>query len=265
MNRIYILTSLMFLQVSVLLGNDDLLKSIDLYRIPLNDKSFVVFVEVKSLSSDGRAKEEEDKAQVFLDNTNQATVFLLSNKSKRQKVLLLNDAVWFHSPNLQKPVRITAQQRVMGNVSFGDIGKMRLYGDYIVEKIEKDIILPKGKAFEKDKTGYNKLILLHLKAKTASAPYPSIRLWIDEVDNKPFIAEYLLKSGKAIKYAWFDLPEQYQNTDKKEEEEEVNLFFIQKITILDAILLNKIDEMKIVKVTPKEISKSIFGINTFYK
>ena len=57
-------------------------------------------------------------------------VRFLSVRSKGQSLLMRGDDMWFFLPAVARPVRITPIQRLLGNVSNGDLARLRYALDY---------------------------------------------------------------------------------------------------------------------------------------
>ncbi len=67
---------------------------------------------------------------VFQREDRRSLVLMRSPAEKGQKLLMLGDDYWLILPKSQRPVRITATQRLLGEASVGDIATMRWAGDY---------------------------------------------------------------------------------------------------------------------------------------
>jgi outer membrane lipoprotein-sorting protein len=164
----------------------DLLERSDAFRATFD--SFAVRVKLTN-HDDGRAVEEaEFDVSVKGDNS---LVRFLSIRSKGQSLLMRGDDMWLFLPSVARPVRITPIQRLMGNVSNGDLARLRYAADYTAA-IEKEEVAD-GEA----------CTVLELKARRKAATYQRVRYFVRTLDARPVKAEYFLTSGKVVKRATF--------------------------------------------------------------
>lgn len=147
-------------------------------------------VEVKLTNYDGERLVEEADFEVSVKGDNSLVRFL-SVRSKGQSLLMRGDDMWLFLPAVARPVRITPIQRLLGNVSNGDLARLRYAIDY-------DATI----AGEQEEAGVT-CIVLDLKAKRRGATYQRVRYLVQKSDARPVRAEYFLTSGKAIKTARF--------------------------------------------------------------
>jgi len=80
--------------------------------------------------------------------------------------------LWVFLPDISKPLRISLQQRLLGDVSNGDLARANFVGDYMpsIEEVRQ--------AF----------YVLLLKAKSEDVTYGSIKLWVDKKSFRPLKA-----------------------------------------------------------------------------
>jgi len=137
----------------------------------------------------GRVLEAAD-FEVSIKGENSLVRFL-ALKSKGQSLLMRGDDMWFFLPAVARPVRITPIQRLLGNVSNGDLARLRYGMDYDAS-IEGDA----------DADGVA-CTVLDLRARRKGATYQRVRYFVRKTDARPMRAEYFLTSGKPIKTATF--------------------------------------------------------------
>ena len=89
--------------------------------------SGVVSVKLTNFEADRVVEEAGFEVSVKGDNS---LVKFLSLKSKGQSLLMRGDDMWFFLPAVARPVRITPIQRLLGNVSNGDLARLRYGVDY---------------------------------------------------------------------------------------------------------------------------------------
>jgi outer membrane lipoprotein-sorting protein len=164
----------------------DLLERADEFRATFD--AFVVRVKLTNTDRGRVVDEAEFEVSIKDDNS---LVRFLSVRSKGQSMLMRGDDMWLFLPAVARPVRITPIQRLMGNVSNGDLARLRyatdydatLDGDAVVDGQECDV--------------------LDLRARRKAATYQRVRYFVRKSDARPIRADYFLTSGKPVKRAAF--------------------------------------------------------------
>lgn len=110
---------------------------------------------------------------------------------KGQVLLMVGQNLWIYLPKVNQPLRISPQQRLIGQVSYGDVARVVYDYDYIVQSESTEKI---------DNMG---LIKLELKAKNQEATYGQIILWIESGTYKPYKSQLYAFSGKLLKTAYY--------------------------------------------------------------
>jgi outer membrane lipoprotein-sorting protein len=147
-------------------------------------------IDVKLTNYDVDRVVEEAGFEVSVKGENSLVRFL-SVRSKGQSLLMRGDDMWLFLPEVARPVRITPIQRLLGNVSNGDLARLRYAIDYDAT-IDGD-----------EEAGGITCTVLELRAKRKGATYQRVRYLVRKDDARPVRAEYFLTSGKAIKTATF--------------------------------------------------------------
>jgi outer membrane lipoprotein-sorting protein len=150
--------------------------------------SFVTRVRITN--SEGERQEVED-FEVSIKGDNSFVRFL-SSRGKGQALLMRGDDMWFLLPSVARPVRITPIQRLLGNVSNGDIARQRYAVDYDATRSADETVDGEVCA------------VLELRARRKGATYARIRYSVRPADGRPVRAEFFLTSGKATKTATFE-------------------------------------------------------------
>lgn len=193
----------------------DLLARVDAYRLPREDVR--VMVDVLEVDARSGALVEGHAYRVFLNDASESVVEMLSPAERGRRVLMTDEAVWLHIPTTARPIRITPLQRLLGQASTGDVGRLRWEGAYrvaAVEDVPDGLVRPPldlaGQVIEArfPPLDGRPLRLLRLEAVTATATYPRLAVWVGAVDLAPVRADYFLTSGKRLKTGWFTQPEE---------------------------------------------------------
>lgn len=121
------------------------------------------------------------------------------NEPRRdQGKLLLKDGpdLWFYDPSGKASIRISPQQRLLGQASNGDIVTTNLQVDYQATLLAEQQI--------KDAEGQLRdCVVLQLDARRPDVTYARIELWLDANNGQSIKSEHFAQSGAKLKTAWF--------------------------------------------------------------
>jgi hypothetical protein len=112
--------------------------------------------------------------------------------------LLLKDGadLWFYDPAGKASIRISAQQRLLGQASNGDVVTTDLIRDYSATI--------KGSTTLQDAEGNNRSVVqLDMQARHPDVTYASMQLWVDPANGQSIKASLFAQSGSLLKTAWF--------------------------------------------------------------
>ena len=113
------------------------------------------------------------------------------------KVMLKNGSdLWFYDPGTKATVRISPQQRLMGQASNGDVVTVNFARDYKAS-ISAEETIQDGE--RKSRRAFK----LQLLAATPDATYGSIELWLDARNHAPLRARFFAESGRLLKTAYY--------------------------------------------------------------
>lgn len=200
-----------------------ILAGADAYR-NFRDRSFTFDLVLRS-QSPGK-DEKVFGLEVEIKDSHTSLVKYVEPVSERGKAMLMaGNNLWFQAPHNRKPIRITPQQRLLGEASNGDVASTDFSGDYEPELVGSESV---------DGTDCHKL---KLTAKDGSpAAYKSLLLWVRKDDLAPVKAEFFAPSGKPLKTAWYKRYEPVAAADDKlqlTEIEIVNALNEQQRTVME--------------------------------
>ncbi len=113
------------------------------------------------------------------------------------KLILFNGKdMWFYDPASQASIRLSPQQRLLGQASNGDVVTVNFAKDYRAESAVE----------EETQDGERKprrCYKLGLTASTPDATYHRIEMWVDVADSRPVKARFYTESGKLLKTAYY--------------------------------------------------------------
>ena len=113
------------------------------------------------------------------------------------KMVLLNGTnMWFYDPSSKASVRISPQQRLMGQASDGDVVTANLSKDYTSKLLGAESIQD---ADRQARDCWH----LDLAAATPEAIYSRVELWVEKGTNRPVKGKYYSDSGRLLKIAYF--------------------------------------------------------------
>jgi hypothetical protein len=126
---------------------------------------------------------------LYLGNDDEQLVVFRDKKNKGRKFLMRGDQAWLIVPGSKNPIAVTANQRMLGAMSFADIARVRLASDYT--GILQPGMQPCGVPAQPCR-------VVEVSATSRSAPYAAGSLWIDG-EGLLRKAVYSLASGKPAK------------------------------------------------------------------
>lgn len=113
------------------------------------------------------------------------------------KLVLLNgSSMWFYDPASKASVRISAQQRLIGQASDGDVLTVNLAHDYTPKLLGEESIT------DADKQPRNAWHL-ELGAATPDAAYTRLETWIEKETFRPIKSKFYSDSGRLLKVAYY--------------------------------------------------------------
>ena len=113
------------------------------------------------------------------------------------KVMLKNGSdLWFYDPGTKSAVRISPQQRLMGQAANGDVLTVNFARDYSAAVAAEETISDGEKR-------QRKAVKLMLTASSPDATYGAIELWLDSASQAPLKARFFAESGRLLKTAYY--------------------------------------------------------------
>lgn len=165
-----------------------LLRKADAYRLQESAARVETLVELYR----GDALDKERRYTVYLKPGRRSLVLMKSPAEAGQKVLMLADQFWLLMPDTQRPLRITATQKLLGEASTGDIANMTWSDDY------------DGKVVDEVEIKGRRCLHLDLAAARPGVTYARIELYLDKASKLPIKADLYVNSGKRAKEAWYE-------------------------------------------------------------
>ncbi|GAA5783861.1 outer membrane lipoprotein-sorting protein [Chitiniphilus shinanonensis] len=113
------------------------------------------------------------------------------------KLMLKNgNDLWFYDPASKGTVRISPQQRLLGQAANGDVVTVNLAGDYNATLAGEEDITDGDR---QPRHAWK----LDLKARAPDVTYHRIEMWIDTANNRPVKSRFYAESGSLLKTAYY--------------------------------------------------------------
>jgi outer membrane lipoprotein-sorting protein len=146
------------------------------------------------------------------------------------KLVLLNGStMWFYDPASKASIRISPQQRLMGQAANGDVVTVNLALDYKPKLVGDEKLQD---ADRKERSVWH----LELAAATDEAMYGRIEFWIEKDSHRPIKAKFYADSGRLLKIAYYRKYEQQLGAARAGETiiiDAVDANLVTKITYTD--------------------------------
>lgn len=178
-SKFFILLSVLFLSTHSLQAATELEKSDRFRRLGPSHE-----MTVKITVSDSK---DLSVYTVLNDDESSLAIQSKPERSADRKLLMKEEDLWLFTPQTSRAIKIGMDQRLVGDVSYGDILRTRFREDYTSKKISQD----------------NQEIVLELIKSSKSAAYHKIIYHLSAKTLKPIKALFYAPSGKLLKTADF--------------------------------------------------------------
>jgi len=113
------------------------------------------------------------------------------------KMVLMNGSnMWFYDPSSKDSVRISPQQRLLGQAADGDVVTANLARDYAATLLGEEKL---EDADRQNRTCWH----LDLTASSDEAVYSRIEYWVEKNSDRPVKGKFYADSGRLLKIAYY--------------------------------------------------------------
>jgi outer membrane lipoprotein-sorting protein len=122
--------------------------------------------------------------------------FVLPTRDAGKLMLKNGNDMWFYDPANKASVRLSPQQRLLGQASNGDVATVNLAKDYKASLV----------ADEDVQDGERRIRKAHKLALVAVSPdvtYASIEMWVDAENNWPIKGRFYAESSRLLKTVYY--------------------------------------------------------------
>jgi len=163
---------------------DEIVQKADEVRNPQLD--YTVSVAVTSFKPNH--PETSASYEVMVKGRDRTVIKTLLPKIDYGRILLMREKdLWGFFPDVSKPLRLSLQERLIGDVSNGDIARANFSGDY------------SAKLTQTENIGDKEYYRLELNAKSEEITYGKVILWVQKDNFWPLKAEFYAISGRFLK------------------------------------------------------------------
>lgn len=141
--------------------------------------------------TNGKAATSAD-FDVYVQGRDHGLIVFRGGRNGGRKVLTNGDRMWLLVPGSTHPVPITANQRLLGGASFGDVARLRFTEDYTATATG-----------ESETIGGKTCRVLELTAKSPRVSFPRVLLSVNEREKTPCRVRFFLASGKEARAVTF--------------------------------------------------------------
>lgn len=153
-------------------------------------------------------------------------VEILKPAKDHGKLILRNVSdLWFYDPSSKASVRISPQQRLLGQVSNGDVMSSNFALDYASVILGEEVIR------DATKTKID-CYVVELSATSSQVTYPKIEYWVAKSDFRPVKGRFYAASGGLLKVAYYTKFKQILDAKRPTE-----------VLIIDGIDVKKVTKM----------------------
>jgi hypothetical protein len=140
-----------------------------------------------------------------------------------KKVLMNGTTMWFYDPASKSTVRISPQQRLVGQASEGDVITVNLAKDYQAKFVGPDNGVTLNDADRESRKCWH----MELVPNNESAIYGKVEYWVEKDTCRPVKGKFYSDSGRVLKIAYYH---KYK--------EQLGTFRPSEIILIDAVNKN---------------------------
>jgi hypothetical protein len=122
--------------------------------------------------------------------------FVAPQRDLDKLMLKSGNDLWFYDPSSQASIRISPQQRLLGQASNGDVVTVNLAKDYKAELLAEEEITD-GERIKR------RSYKLGLTAASRDVTYHRVEMWVDAATSRPIKALFYAESGHLLKTAYY--------------------------------------------------------------
>jgi outer membrane lipoprotein-sorting protein len=122
--------------------------------------------------------------------------FVAPDRDANKLMLKNGNDLWFYDPSSQASIRLSPQQRLLGQASNGDVVTVNLAKDYKAELLAEEDTADGERVMRR---AYK----LGLSAVSPDVTYHRVEMWVDAANSRPIKARFFSESGHLLKTAYY--------------------------------------------------------------
>jgi outer membrane lipoprotein-sorting protein len=122
--------------------------------------------------------------------------FIAPERDVDKLMLKSGNDMWFYDPSSQASIRISPQQRLLGQASNGDVVTVNLAKDYKATLLAEEEVTD-GERIKR------RSYKLGLTAASPDVTYHRVEMWVDVATSRPIKALFYAESGHLLKTAYY--------------------------------------------------------------
>lgn len=151
--------------------------------------------------------------------------FLAPARDANKLMLKSGNDLWFYDPNNKASIRISPQQRLLGQAANGDVVSFNFAKDYRATLVGEEEVL------DGDRQKRN-CYKLQLEATKPDVTYHRVEAWIDSSNNRPVKARFYSESNHLLKTAYYRRYEKQLGAERPTETVIIDGLDPQWVTVL---------------------------------
>ena len=175
-----------------------ILAASDAVRNP--DKPFsltVTLVEYRNgRQTDGNTLGVDSRAEPNSGQFRSLIRFVAPARDANKLMLKNGNDLWFYGPSSKASIRLSPQQRLLGQAANGDVVTVNLAKDYRAELAAEESI-------QDGELQTRRCFKLALVGVSPDVTYHHIEMWIDVANSRPLKARFFTESGQLLKTAYY--------------------------------------------------------------
>jgi Outer membrane lipoprotein-sorting protein len=122
--------------------------------------------------------------------------FVAPERDANKLMLKNGNDLWFYDPSSQASIRLSPQQRLLGQASNGDVVTVNLAKDYKAELLGEEDTADGERVVRRS-------YKLGLSAVSPDVTYHRVEMWVDAANSRPMKARFYSESGHLLKTAYY--------------------------------------------------------------
>ena len=122
--------------------------------------------------------------------------FVAPERDANKLMLKNGNDLWFYDPSSQASIRLSPQQRLLGQASNGDVVTVNLAKDYKAELLGEEDTADGERVVRRS-------YKLGLAAVSPDVTYHRVEMWVDAANSRPLKARFYAESGHLLKTAYY--------------------------------------------------------------